>query len=132
MDNGQQAGNGVSKTACSVTPVPDGAIAEICEAFGNDKHRMLDILREVQDRFRCISPWTMDKIASHTGLTRIEVEGCRELLLLPVTGPKGPDHDPAVRRYRRPLCRTGSRHSRFRRCARGQDWRNIRRWGRFP
>jgi [NiFe] hydrogenase diaphorase moiety large subunit len=89
MDNGQQAGNGVSKTACSVTPVPDGAIAEICERFGNDKHRMLDILREVQDRFQCIAPATMDQIAEETGLTRIEVEGVASFYSFLSLKPKG-------------------------------------------
>ncbi|MGS4886493.1 NAD(P)H-dependent oxidoreductase subunit E [Roseibium sp. MB-4] len=89
MDNGQQAGNGVSKAACSVTPVPDGAIAEICERFGNDKHRMLDILREVQDRFQCIAPATMDQIAEETGLTRIEVEGVASFYSFLSLQPKG-------------------------------------------
>ncbi|WP_395176373.1 NAD(P)H-dependent oxidoreductase subunit E [Roseibium alexandrii] len=89
MDNGQQAGNGVSKTACSVTPVPDGAVAEICERFGNDKHRMLDILREVQDRFQCIAPATMDQIAEETGLTRIEVEGVASFYSFLSLQPKG-------------------------------------------
>ena len=51
------------------------AINEICRRFDNDKHRLLDILLAVQERFRQISPASMEAIASATGLTRIEVEG---------------------------------------------------------
>ncbi|MCR9138156.1 MAG: NAD(P)H-dependent oxidoreductase subunit E [Alphaproteobacteria bacterium] len=58
-----------------VSAVPAADITAICAAFDNDSHRMLDILRTVQDRFRCIAPSTMDAIAAQTGLTRIEVEG---------------------------------------------------------
>ena len=75
MDNGHKTGNGVSTAICGTAPVPAEEIEAICAQFGNDKHRMLDILREVQDRYRCIAPATMDHVAAATGLTRIEVEG---------------------------------------------------------
>ncbi|WP_420413571.1 NAD(P)H-dependent oxidoreductase subunit E [Roseibium sp.] len=89
MDNGEHNGNGVAAPACGTTPVPEGAIQEICEKYGSDKHRMLDILREVQDRYRCIAPTTMDRIASHTGLTRIEVEGVASFYSFLSLAPKG-------------------------------------------
>jgi len=89
MDNGQAVSNGLSVTACDVAPVPEAEIAEICATFGNDKHRMLDILREVQDRYRCISPSTMDKIAAETGLTRIQVEGVASFYSFLSLAPKG-------------------------------------------
>jgi [NiFe] hydrogenase diaphorase moiety large subunit len=89
MDNGQSGANCDVRPSCGMTGASDSEIAAICEAFGNDKHRMLDILREVQDRFRCISPWTMDKIASHTGLTRIEVEGVASFYSFLSLVPKG-------------------------------------------
>lgn len=51
------------------------AIRQICDRYANDRHRMMDILRDVQDRFRWISPEAMVEIATRTGLTRIAVEG---------------------------------------------------------
>lgn len=89
MDNGAARANGRHGPSCDVNPVPDGAIAEICASFGNDKHRMLDILREVQDRYRCISPSTMDAIAEMTGLTRVEVEGVASFYSFLSLTPKG-------------------------------------------
>lgn len=64
-------------------------IAAICNKYGNDKHRMLDILIEVQDRWRCISPASMDVIASQTDLTRIEVEGVASFYSFLSLTPKG-------------------------------------------
>lgn len=89
MDNGQPGGNRVAAPACGFMPVPEGAIEEICAAFGNDRHRMLDILLEVQHRYRCISPATMDQIANQTGLTRIEVEGVASFYSFLSLAPKG-------------------------------------------
>ncbi|MCP3969923.1 MAG: NADH:ubiquinone oxidoreductase [Rhodobacteraceae bacterium] len=51
------------------------AVAEICGGFDNDPHRMLDILRQVQERYCWISPQAMRVIADLTGLTPIAVEG---------------------------------------------------------
>ncbi|MEP1934325.1 MAG: NAD(P)H-dependent oxidoreductase subunit E [Roseibium sp.] len=87
MDNGQS--NETGAPVCDVVPVPENEIVEICEAVGNDKHRMLDILRDVQDRYHCISPSTMDKIANCTGLTRIEVEGVASFYSFLSLTPKG-------------------------------------------
>ncbi|MHA7776633.1 NAD(P)H-dependent oxidoreductase subunit E [Roseibium sp. M-1] len=89
MDNGHKSGNGVATAACDVAPVPEAEIFAICSAFGNDRHRMLDILREVQDRYRCIAPSTMDHIATATGLTRIEVEGVASFYSFLSLTPKG-------------------------------------------
>ncbi len=50
-------------------------VALICERYQNDPHRMLDILRDVQDRFRWISRETMATVAAKTGLTQVAVEG---------------------------------------------------------
>ena len=30
------------------------AVKEICQASGNDRHRMMDIVRAVQERFGCV------------------------------------------------------------------------------
>ncbi|KZM52165.1 NADH:ubiquinone oxidoreductase [Labrenzia sp. OB1] len=64
-------------------------MAAICQTFGNDKHRMLDILRAVQDRYHCISPSTMDRVAAETGLTRIQVEGVASFYSFLSLTPKG-------------------------------------------
>ncbi|WP_428688369.1 NAD(P)H-dependent oxidoreductase subunit E [Roseibium sp.] len=89
MDNGETRNNGISGTCCDTAPVPDAEIAAICKTFGNDRHRMLDILRKVQDRYRCIAPATMDRIAAETGLTRIEVEGVASFYSFLSLTPKG-------------------------------------------
>ncbi|TYC52173.1 NADH:ubiquinone oxidoreductase [Rhodobacterales bacterium] len=89
MDNGYTAANGKRGPSCDVSPVPDGEIEDICSTYGNDKHRMLDILREVQDRYRCIAPATMDRIAAATDLTRIEVEGVASFYSFLSLTPKG-------------------------------------------
>jgi len=89
MDNGQNGSNGVASPVCNVAPVPEAEIAAICATHGNDQHRMLDILREVQDRYRCIAPSTMDMIAAETGLTRIEVEGVASFYSFLSLTPKG-------------------------------------------
>ena len=51
------------------------AIRAICARFGNDRHRMLDILLAVQAAEFRISPAAMQTIAAATGMTRIAVEG---------------------------------------------------------
>jgi len=89
VDNGHTIDNNAAAPACEFTPIPEGQIAVICETFGNDKHRMLDILREIQDRFQAISPATMDRVATHTGLTRIEVEGVASFYSFLSLTPKG-------------------------------------------
>ena len=65
------------------------AISEICDLFGNDRHRMLDILLAVQNRFRWISPESMEAVAQATGLTRIAVEGVASFYSFLSLEPKG-------------------------------------------
>lgn len=89
MDNGHAINHDAAAPTCEFTPIPEGDIAAICATFGNDKHRMLDILREVQDRYHCISPSTLDRVASHTDLTRIEVEGVASFYSFLSLVPKG-------------------------------------------
>ncbi|MCI5076178.1 NAD(P)H-dependent oxidoreductase subunit E [Oricola sp.] len=62
---------------------------EICETYANDRHRMLDILLDVQDRFRWISPKVMETVARQTGLSRIEVEGVASFYSFLSQTPKG-------------------------------------------
>lgn len=64
-------------------------IALICERYQNDPHRMLDILREVQDQFRWISRDTMRTVANKTGLTQVAVEGVASFYAFLSLEPKG-------------------------------------------
>jgi [NiFe] hydrogenase diaphorase moiety large subunit len=78
-----------SVTASGGTPVAPSAIMEICAEFENDPHRMLDILREVQDLCRWISPDSMEIVAAQTGLSRIQVEGVASFYSFLSLAPKG-------------------------------------------
>jgi len=64
-------------------------IALICAHYQNDPHRMLDILRDVQDKFRCISRGTMQTVADKTGLTQVAVEGVASFYAFLSLEPKG-------------------------------------------
>ena len=70
-------------------PAPTPEVVEICASFGNDRHRMMDILHAVQDRYRWIAPETMEAIAEATGLSRIEVEGVASFYSFFSLEPKG-------------------------------------------
>ncbi len=49
-------------------------VGDICELYGNDPTRMMDIVREVQCRFGHVSGEAMDLIAGAVGSHRVEVE----------------------------------------------------------
>ena len=68
---------------------PDGEVAAICARFGNDLHRMLDILLAVQQAQHWISPDAMQEIAAAVGLTRIAVEGVASFYSFLSLAPKG-------------------------------------------
>jgi [NiFe] hydrogenase diaphorase moiety large subunit len=72
-----------------VPPIPDADIISVCEGYGNDRHRMLDILRDLQDRFRWISPQIMTIVARQTGLSRVAVEGVATFYSFLSLTPKG-------------------------------------------
>ncbi len=63
--------------------------ADICRRYGNDRHRLLDILRDIQARDRWISPTTMTEVAAALGLTRIAVEGVASFYAFLSLVPKG-------------------------------------------
>lgn len=75
--------------ACDVPQVSEAEVVAICATYGNDRHRMLDILRDMQDRFRCISPQIMTLVARQTGLTRVAVEGVASFYSFLSLKPKG-------------------------------------------
>ncbi len=64
-------------------------VTSICKSHGNDHHRMLDILRDIQDRSHWISPEVMEIVARRTGLSRIEVEGVASFYSFLSLTPKG-------------------------------------------
>ena len=48
-------------------------VKDICNACGNDRTRMMDIVRATQQQFGCVPSWAMNLIAEQTGTHRIEV-----------------------------------------------------------
>ena len=64
-------------------------IRAICAETGDDPHRMLDILRKVQDEFHWISPPAMQVVAQCTGVSRIAVEGVASFYAFLSLEPKG-------------------------------------------
>jgi [NiFe] hydrogenase diaphorase moiety large subunit len=52
----------------------DAAVKDICRANGNDRTRMIDIVRAVEEQFDHVSSEAMDLIARETGCHRVEVE----------------------------------------------------------
>ncbi len=64
-------------------------VPEICARYSNDHHRMMDILIDVQERYRWISPDAMEAVAAATGLSRISVEGVASFYSFFSQEPKG-------------------------------------------
>lgn len=63
--------------------------ADICRAYGNDSHRLLDILRDIQARDRWISPAALTEVAAILGMTRVAVEGVASFYAFLSLTPKG-------------------------------------------
>ncbi len=67
----------------------EAAVKEICEASGNDRSRMMDIVRAVQEQFGCVSSEAMDLIAGAVAVQRVEVEGVVSFYAFLSGEPKG-------------------------------------------
>jgi len=52
----------------------EAAIKEICQSVGNDRTRMMDIVRAVQEQLGCVTNEAMDVIAQQVSTHRVEVE----------------------------------------------------------
>ena len=52
----------------------DQFITDVCREHGNDRTRMMDIVRAVQSQFGCVSSEALDLIAKEVGTHRVEVE----------------------------------------------------------
>lgn len=73
------------------TTQPSGRneVVRISDAYGNDPHRLLDILRDIQERFRHISRDAMNVVSQQTGLSEIAVEGVASFYSFLSLEPKG-------------------------------------------
>jgi len=67
----------------------EGTVARICESFGNDGSRMMDIVLEVQDRFGCVDGAAMELIAARTDTARVDVESVVTFYAFTTTQPTG-------------------------------------------
>ena len=65
------------------------AIKEICQACGNDRSRMMDIVRAVQEKLGCVSSEALDLIAQEVGCHRVEVESVVSFYSFLSKRPKG-------------------------------------------
>ena len=64
-------------------------VRDICGRYGNDHRRMMDILIDVQDRFRQVSSLALETVAEATGQSRIHVEGVASFYAFLSLEPKG-------------------------------------------
>lgn len=67
----------------------EAAVKEICQACGNERTRMMDIVRAAQERFGCVSSAAMDLIAKQVGAHRVEVESVVSFYTFLSEQPKG-------------------------------------------
>ena len=67
----------------------DSAIKDICQTSGNDRGRLMDIVREVQAQIGCVSGEAMEQIASICSCTRVEVESVVSFYSFLSEKPKG-------------------------------------------
>ncbi len=65
------------------------AVREICESYGSDRGRLVDIVRGVQSRFGCVAGEALDLIAAQVGVHRVEVESVVSFYAFLSECPKG-------------------------------------------
>ncbi|MCP4544904.1 MAG: NADH:ubiquinone oxidoreductase [bacterium] len=65
------------------------AVKEICQAYGNDRMRMMDIVRDVQAKLGCVDSQAMSLIASEVSAHRVEVESLVSFYAFLSTKPTG-------------------------------------------
>ncbi len=66
-----------------------GTIKEICQASGNDRGRMMDIVRSVQAKLGCVGDEAIDVIARTVGAPRVDVESVVTFYAFYSKNPKG-------------------------------------------
>ncbi|MBN2171349.1 MAG: NAD(P)H-dependent oxidoreductase subunit E [Candidatus Krumholzibacteriota bacterium] len=67
----------------------ESAVKEICRACGNDRMRMMDIVRAVQEKFGCVDSQAMSLIAKEVSVHRVEVESVVSFYAFLSSQPKG-------------------------------------------
>ncbi len=67
----------------------EATVRNICQGCGNDRTRMMDIVRAVQDQFGCVCSEAMDLIAKEVGVHRVEVESVVSFYAFLSEKPKG-------------------------------------------
>lgn len=64
-------------------------VPSICESFGGDRSRVMDIVLEVQDAFGCVDVDAIDTIAKATGAPRVDIESVVSFYSFTNRQPKG-------------------------------------------
>lgn len=64
-------------------------IQKVCKKNGNDRSRMMDIVREIQQECGCVCSEALDLIAKEVGTHRVEVESVVSFYAFLSTQPKG-------------------------------------------
>ncbi len=67
----------------------EAAIKDICKSQGNDKGRMMDIVRAVQEQFGCVSDEAIDIISKEISIPRVEVDSTVSFYSFLSKTPKG-------------------------------------------
>jgi len=67
----------------------EGTVKDLCAKNGNDRSRMMDIVRDVQSRFGCVSQQAVDIIAREVATHRVEVESVVSFYAFLTDRPKG-------------------------------------------
>lgn len=65
------------------------AVAAICKLCNNDRTRLMDVVRDIQAKFGCISDEAMDIIAGELGIHRVEVESMASFYAFLSAKPRG-------------------------------------------
>ena len=102
----------------------ESAVVEVCASVGNDPSRLVDVAREIQARFGCVSAEAIDGIHRDAGCLPADGPEPRLLLLLPLRGAEGESRHPVVRRPGRPPLRLRTRPEGLLRRARHPDRRD--------
>ncbi|MCK5114561.1 MAG: NAD(P)H-dependent oxidoreductase subunit E [Phycisphaerae bacterium] len=67
----------------------ESAVKAVCSECGNDRERMMDIVRAIQGKFGCVSSEAMDMIAKQLATHRVEVESVVSFYSFLSDRPKG-------------------------------------------
>ncbi len=67
----------------------NAVVKDICQKYGNDRCRMMDVVRDVQDQFNHVPPTAFDAIAKELSVHRVEVEGMVSFYAFLSNQPKG-------------------------------------------